>query len=440
MFNQKNIHFIGILGSSMSGLAEIAVKNGAKVSGSDNTYSEKFQHLKTLGISVVIGIDLSSVARADMVVYSAAIPTDNAELVYARENQIPCLERAKFLGKLSENFSDVIAVAGTHGKTTVTAMLAEVFRAAGRSPTVHIGGDFFDGKSGVLVGEDDIFLTEACEYRAGFCALHPTTAVILNIETDHPDYYKSIAELYDAFYRFASNVKEGGVVVAPCSVCVQSKQSIIIGKDVYAKNVVTKNGKIYFDIYVKDMLYAENFSLLIAGQHNVYNALFVIAVAQLYGIKKESVLSALASFKGVKRRFCLLREYRGAKIICDYAHHPTQIRATLSAARQITKGRIFVYFQPHTYSRTEKLFDEFVDVLMDTDDLTIIREYPARETADMGKSAYQLYQKLLERGKACKYAELGATAAELIKPKIFKGDTVLLLGAGDIINLAEFFQ
>lgn len=436
---KHRIYFIGILGSSMSGLAEIAKNLGADVGGSDICYGDKLLYLKKLGIKVTIGKDYESVAQSDLVVYTAAIKRMDEELVYARSRGIPCVERAKFLGKIASLFNRVIAVSGTHGKTTVTAMLKDVFANCGVKPTVHAGGDFFDSESGVYIGDERLFITEACEYRESFCELHPDTEIILNVETDHPDYYKSMSDLNLAFQKFADNLKPKGKLILPPSVDVKCRDEILIGRDVYAKNVRLTNGENVYDIVVDGITYAEDFKLKIAGQHNVYNSLFAVAVANLYGLNREKTLEALANFKGVKRRFQLIKDVNGINIFCDYAHHPTQIKATLSAARQIVKGKIFVYFQPHTYSRTAKLMDEFCSVLSEIENLVIIKEYPARETEDMGKSAYDLYKRLTDNGVKCRYSELNKNAADIVKQKMFKGDAVLLLGAGDIVKLDEYF-
>ncbi len=439
LLSKQRIYFIGILGSSMSGLAEIARNMGAEIAGSDACYSDKLLYLKKLGIKVTIGRDYESVVKSDLVVYTSAIKQSDEELILARSRGIPCIERAKFLGKIASLFDNVIAVSGTHGKTTVTAMLKDIFTYCGLNPTVHAGGDFFGSESGVVSGDERLFITEACEYRESFCELTPDTEIILNIETDHPDYYKSMSELNGAFQKFANKLKPDGVIIVPPSVNIKSKNKIVIGKDVYAKNVRLENGQNIYDIIVNDSLYAENFKLKIVGQHNVYNSLFAVTVADLYGLNREKVLKALSDFKGVKRRFYEIKETNGVKIICDYAHHPTQIKATLTAAKQIVKGKIFVYFQPHTYSRTAKLMDEFCSVLSEVDNLIIIKEFPARETADMGKSAYDLYKRLADNGIKCRYSELNQNAADIVKSKMFKGDAVLLLGAGDIVKLGEYF-
>ena len=436
---RHTIYFIGILGSSMSGLAELARYMGAVVYGSDTCYSDKLLYLKKLGIKVTVGKDFDSLSKSDLVVYTSAIKSFDEELVFARSRGIPCVERSRFLGEISSFFDNVIAVSGTHGKTTVTAMLKDIFTACNINPTVHAGGDFVDMDSGVLCGDKRLFITEACEYRESFCELRPDTEIILNIESDHPDYYKSMNELNHAFQKFADKLKVNGHIILPPSVDIKCKNEIIIGRDVYAENVRTENGENVYDIKVKGKLYAKDFKLKVVGAHNVYNSLFSIAVADLYGLDREKVLDALSNFKGVKRRFYQMKEVNGVKIICDYAHHPTQIKATLSAAKQIIKGKIFVYFQPHTYSRTAKLIDEFCSALSGFENLIIIKEYPARETEEMGKSAYDLFRKLQDNGIKCRYSELNKNAADIVKSKMFKGDAVLLLGAGDIVKLCEYF-
>ncbi len=422
------IHFIGILGSSMSNLALLTRKLGATVSGSDRSISNKLAILKQNDITAYVGADTSVANNADLVVYSSAVPDYDEELSYCRSIGKQCMDRSEYLGLICSLFKRVVAVSGTHGKSTVTAMIGEIFKTAGLSPAIHLGGEYensfdFDG---------EYFITEACEYRESFLSISSDVAIVLNIESDHPDYYRSMEDLYSAFNKFISNLKPTGILISGDTLDLSTDQKTYkIGRDAYADKVYQHNGYLSFVPYVLGKKYPE-LTLSVRGEHNVTNALFALLASKLEGISPDIAVSALSSFHGVGRRFEAVKRINGAEIILDYAHHPTEIIASIKTAK-LSADYVTVYFQPHTYSRTEKLFSSFLTAFDDADKVVIVEEFPARETPDMGKSARELANALYKR-KKCLYVSL-EKAKELLYSTTYHGETVLLLGAGNIDSI-----
>ena len=413
----------------MSGLAKYLVSQGKSVSGSDVRANDALYELKALGIPISIGHDVSAVQGVDAVVRSSAVSDDDPEILEARRLGIPVFSRGQLLGAITNNFVDLIAVSGTHGKSTVTAMTASALIGAGVQPFVHVGAQ------GVDQGDvtSDVAVVEACEYKGNFLHLNPSVGVILNVESDHPDCYSDESALLSAFSQFSSRIREGGTLIKPAGLSLpdQPAKVISVGTDVRAEDVV-QSAKGYSFVPVVDGRRWQRVCLGLSGYFNVTNALFAIAAASCVGASKEGIVRGLSQYRGLKKRFEHVGRLNGADVIVDYAHHPTAIRAVLATARQMTKGHLTVVFQPHTYSRTKALFDEFVSSLLDANAVIIAREYPARETPDMGKSAFDLYNALVAKGVRTRYVTSAVEACEVARRYAYSGDLVLVLGAGNV--------
>ena len=425
----SHVHFIGILGSSLSSLAIICANQVPLVTGSDLSYNYRYEYLLNRGIKVSIGADISVLEDTDLVVYSGAIPPEDLELSYARAKGVLCLERSVFLANLSRDYRTVIAVAGTHGKSTVSGMLSEIFIDAGLSPTCHLGAELTSIGVGGVAGEYDYFITEACEYRHSLLTLNPDVAIVLNVDFDHPDCYDGLDSVKRTFVEFANNVKEGGFCVFG-EECLVDKNAITVGKDIIADNVKNIDGRYVFTPVFNGMR-GDEISLKVYGRHNVANALVSYAVAVRLGVDARLVSVSLSKYLGIARRFEYLPTTSVAKVISDYAHHPCEIKAVLATARQVTTSKIIAVFQPHTYSRTLQLYDEFLGCFDMADEVVIVEEYPARETPMDGYSAYQLYLGLLSRLSNVSYLPLANIQEDIIR-HIDRDDFVLLLGAGDM--------
>lgn len=418
--NYSKIHFIGILGSSMRNLAVFAQKFGISVSGSDKNFTNQFI---APDITINKSFDYHALCDVDLVVYSSAIPENDRELCYFKSRGVQCISRAQFLRLLSKQFKTVIAVSGSHGKTTVSAMTAHVFSMLGLSPALHIGGNYKQ----FFPFSQDFFITEACEYRDSFLSLSPDVGVVLNVEYDHPDYFASFQDVYSSFEKFVKNIPSSGTLITGKNVLLEAPNSLKIGKNAYAQNVREKNGFFAFTPVIDDEILPE-VTLSVPSYHNVENALIVLLIAKACGLNLSLSCKALSSFSGVDRRFQKVvkdnKEY-----ILDYAHHPTEIKATIDTAR-LFKKPVTVYFQPHTYSRTKALIQEFCQVLTTADEVVIVQEFPSRENKEMGVSAYELFLKISPFVPSIYQTIIDA------KERILKEDTdkhtVLVLGAGDI--------
>ncbi len=440
-------HFIGIGGVSLSSLAVYLVKQGVEVTGSDRCFSDKLALLSESGCKVWVGSDVTAIKNPNVVIYSSAIPESDEELIFCRKNNFLCLERNAFLSILCDDFDYCVAVGGTHGKTTVTAMLIKIFAEAEKSFFGHVGGDTEEYGNCYCSG-NEYLITEACEYRKSMLCLRPKISVVLNAEFDHPDTYENLEDVYSAFKDFLlSAIENKGLALTSgdCRFydCVKSVPSIVTfglnelnrfrATDIYEY----KKGFSGFLIKDYDNLIG-NIKLKIPGEHNVTDALAAFATAYLAGIPRDVINSALNSFTGVKRRFEYVCKYFGCDVYTDYAHHPREIAAAIRTAKSISDGKTIVVFQPHTYSRTEKLFVEFTRCFSEADAVVIFKEYAARETPDKGKNALLLYDALPTENKY--YCDNIISAAKLISELSVPPDTVLILGAGDIINLCEVIK
>jgi UDP-N-acetylmuramate--alanine ligase len=441
------IHMVGIGGISMSGIAKILVNLGYKVSGSDSNLSNITDSLKEYGINVIEGHHPESVLNSGLVVYSAAIKQDNPELVKARELGIPTIERADFLGEITKHFSETIAISGTHGKTTTTSMTSLCFVEAGKDPTIQVGAQLRQlNNNNYRVGNSEYFIVEACEYVESFLKFHPNIAVVLNIEEDHLDYYKDFSHIKSAFKKFVELVPEDGYVIIngddfDCIDIVRNVDSKIISFGIsnenctwVAKNIkVNDNGCYSFTAISRNAKI--DIELSIPGVHNIYNALATIAITSSQRINLEVVKKVLHDYTGASRRFEFVGTINGAKIYDDYAHHPTEIKALINTVKNIKHNKLWVIFQPHTYSRTISLYKDFASAFVDADSLILADIYAAREQDTGEVSSQILAYSINEVSNNCTYMSKFNDIVKYLKENVQENDIVLTVGAGNITEL-----
>lgn len=438
----KHIHFIGIGGAGMCPLAEILHHDGYRITGSDNNESDTLNRIRALNIPVVLGHKAENIADAQMVIYTAALLSDNPELVAAQERGIPCFERAVLLGAISRRYRNCIGICGTHGKTTTTSMTVQILMKAGVDPSALIGGKLPLIDANGRVGQSDFFVCEACEFKDHFLEISPKCCVILNVDEDHMEYFKTLENLKRSFAKFAE----------------QSETVIYNGDDINTRDVIAATaGKnlISFGIAAENDWYAENITevrgafsefdvmhrgeffthvrLSVPGDHNIYNALAAIAASVYAGVDAQSCVNGLQTFQGAGRRFEVLYDHVGVTVVDDYAHHPKEIAVTLGAAMAIGFERVWAVFQPFTYSRTYKLMDDFAKVLSKADRCVITDIMGSRERNEWGVTAKQLADKI----PGAELIEKFDDAAEFLYRNVRPGDLVLTLGCGDVYKIAK---
>ncbi len=428
----------------MSLLARFLHSSGVNVTGTDRSPSEVLLSLEANGINVWTGFQPEKTGRPDAVVFSSAVPKTDPEYTYLRSCGVPLFERFELLGALSDRFGCSICIAGTHGKTTTTAMIGKVLSDCNKKIFVHVGGECNDIGECLNTGSD-YFVCEACEYKKSLLALRPDVAVILNAEMDHPDTYSDLTEIYNTFDLFLQNAKHRSIKVINADdpyYELRQKQNAPVTFGIspnatfHIANIREQGGRYGCDIeYCGKVLYT--FDLSVSGRHNLYNGAACAAVCALLQIPCNVVRESISAFSGVKRRFEYKGEFSGVKIYSDYAHHPTEIAAALKTAHEVTRGngRIWAVFQPHTFSRTKALFMDFCKALNDCDKLIIVKEYAARETIECGMSARALFGRMERKDKYYKKNVMDA-AAMLIK-ETAPGDCVVVLGAGDVEVLCQ---
>ncbi len=444
-----HIHFIGIGGISMSGLAEVLLKKGFTVSGSDAHESELADRLAKLGASVFYGQCAENIIPGiDAVVYTAAVHPDNPEYMAAAAAHLPMLSRAELLGQIMRNYHTAIAVAGTHGKTTTTSMLSTVLMAADTDPTVSVGGILPEIGGNIRVGKSGMFLTEACEYTNSFLSFHPTVGIILNIEEDHLDFFKDLADIRSSFSRFAALLPKDGLLVIngeiekPEEICSGASARVVSyglgGTETYTAEDISFNrtGCASFAVLRKGRRLGA-VTLSIPGLHNVSNALAAIAAASELGIGFAEITKGLADFHGTDRRFQYKGSVNGVTIIDDYAHHPTEITATLKTAELCPRRELWCVFQPHTYSRTKALLPAFAQALAHADHVVLADIYPARETDDLGISSRTLQAEIQKLGKTCEYFPSFGEIEKFLLKNCMHGDLLITMGAGDVLKIGE---
>lgn len=435
----------------MSGLAAILLSEGFEVSGSDMNETALARKLGEQGAGVYIGHKAEQVEGADVVVYTAAIRlSDNPEYLRAKELGLPILSRAELLGELMRNYREAVNISGTHGKTTTTSMITQILMEADKDPTVTVGGMLSCIGGNIRIGGPDYFVAEACEYTDSFLSFFPTIGIILNVEADHLDYFSSLPAIRESFRRFAMRLPQN------------EKGFLIINHDIEDIDFFLKDLKcpyvtfgktdeadytaaeLDFDLYARPeytlVVRGEEqgrIRLGVAGEHNVYNSLAAIAVADRLGIDRDVCRRALSRFTGTDRRFEYKGSLGGCSIIDDYAHHPQEIEATLKAAKRYPHNRLFVVFQPHTYSRTVAFMDDFADALMAADRLILADIYAAREKNTFGVSSADLADRINEKGGNAVYLDSFEKIKSLIRDEVQDGDLLITMGAGNVVEIGN---
>ena len=448
--SNMHVYFIGIGGISMSGLASILLNDGFKVSGSDAKESDLTRKLSEEGATVYYGQETSHITDdVDLIVYTAAIRPDNAEYKAMMESGKAHMTRAEFLGQLMKGYDVPVAISGTHGKTTTTSMISEILIEAETDPTLSVGGVLKSINSNIRVGSHDYFVFEACEYTNSFLSFFPKISVILNIEEDHLDFFKDINDIRSSFKRFADLLPEDGLLVINGEIdnyreivkdikCPYVTYGFSPAFDFWASDIsFDKNGHPSFTCHVKKTGGEFDVSLATTGIHNVSNALAAIAVARHLKVSASNIKSALLKCSGSKRRFEELGSFNGVTVVDDYAHHPTEIRATLNAALQKPHNKLWVVFQPHTYTRTKALLPDFVDALSLADKVVLCDVYAAREKDIYGCNSQTLYEAMKERGIDVTYIKDFSEIEKFVKENCTTDDLLITMGAGDVVNIGQ---
>ncbi len=444
----KHIHLIGIGGISMSAIAETLHNWNYKVTGSDLVQSNITDTLNNHGIPTTIGHDIENAKNADLIVFSAAISDSDPEILVAKENNIPLIGRGEFVGYLTKLYKETICVSGTHGKTTTTSMLSVCFINAGLDPSIEVGAILDDIGGNYRVGNSDFFILESCEYKGNFLKFHPHTEIILNIDNDHLDYYKTFDNIVKTFKDFSLLLNSDGLLVTNLDDpnCKELKNVVkskfisyaIENKDAdfIAKNITfDENGFSSFEVYKNNKFYSK-IDLSVAGEHNILNSLACIAVCDYYGITSDIISKSLKEFTGAERRL----EFKGyinenVPIFDDYAHHPTEIVATSNAIKNKTYNESWVIFQPHTYSRTKNLLNEFANAISNFDHIIILDIYAAREQNTFDISSKDLVNKIIETGKNAIYMPDFNEVISYVKNNVKNNDIIITLGAGTVTKI-----
>lgn len=445
----KNVHMIGIGGISMSGLAQILSAMGCSVSGSDMKSSSRTEKLKELGIKIYEGHNEQNIQNPDLVVYSAAIKPDNPEYKKAKELNIPLIDRASLLGDIMTYYKYPVAVSGTHGKTTTTSMISLVLLEAGLNPTIHVGAEIKSLGDATKLGGYEYFIVEACEYTGSFLKFKPFAEIILNIEFDHADYFKNLDHVKSTFEQFTTIADDNGFIIG----CADDKNVVEVLRKSNKKCIFFAIENPHAEWLAKDIEYNEigcasytlvnqdcdlgRVSLSVPGRHNILNSLAAISCCHYLGCPVDSAIKTLSSFTGAERRFEYKGSFNGVKIIDDYAHHPSEIEATLKTAKKICKKDVWCIFQPHTYSRTKHLLDEFSRALRLADKVIICDIYAAREKDPGDINSSMLVDKINKCGGNALYIQKFENIKDYIVKHVHAEDIVITMGAGDIDNVAS---
>ena len=445
------IHFIGIGGISMSGLAEILLKESFTISGSDAKESDLTRRLTSLGAQVFYGQKAENILPGtDLVVYTAAIHPDNPEFAAAKAAGVPMLTRAELLGQIMRNYDTPIAVSGTHGKTTTTSMLSHILMAADCDPTISVGGILPSIGGNIRVGHSETFLTEACEYTNSFLSFFPKIGIILNMDADHLDFFKDIDDIRHSFRAFARLLPTDGMLIINadtpkydyvteglgCKVVTYALENQAVADYTAANITYDEFDHPSFDCICRGELRGR-YTLMVPGLHNVSNALAAIALADELQLPENAIHEGFATFRGTDRRFQYKGTYHGAKVIDDYAHHPTEIRATMEAAENCAHRTLWCVFQPHTYTRTKALLDDFAAALSLADHVVLADIYAARETDTLGISSKDIQERIVKLGTACEYFPSFAEIENYLNENLAEGDMLITMGAGDVVKIGE---
>lgn len=446
----KIAYFIGIGGISMSGFAELLHDNGFTVRGSDAARSKITDHLSSLGIQVVYGQQYDNITSdIDFVVYTAAIHSDNPEFKAAQDLGLPMMERAEMVGQVMKNYKNAIGISGTHGKTTTTSMLSQIFLHADLDPTISVGGILEAIHGNIRIGHSENFITEACEYTNSFLKFHPTAGVILNVDADHLDFFHDLDDIRASFRRFAELIPADGVLVVnsdidkldtiihglPCRIITFGLDN---GADYQAVNLrFDKQGCGSFELVRCGENTGIRIQLAVIGKHNIANALSAVALAEYYQIPLEQIQSGLLAFRGTERRFEEKGSFQGVTVIDDYAHHPTEIKATLTAAGKYPHNHLWCVFQPHTYSRTKALLHEFAEALSLAEHVILTDIYAAREADPGDISSRTLQEEMQQLGKEVCYLSDFEEIQEYLLKNCVDGDLLITMGAGNVVEIGE---
>lgn len=445
----KHVHFIGIGGISMSGLAEILLIEGYKVSGTDNTDSSIVNRLRKLGAKIFIGHNKDNILDADLIIYTDAISKDNEELIAAINSGAPVVDRASFLGALMKNYKNSIAISGTHGKTTTTSMVATIMNHGKLNPTILIGGELDDIGGNVKIGTEEYILTEACEYRANILKYFPTMAIILNMDEDHLDYFKSMDHIVDTFIGYVKNLDDKSNLIINADdpyadkVKNESKANIISfglekACDYRAENIrYDSEGFPSYSLNIRNSEIHE-IKLSVMGIHNIYNSLAAIATTHTLGLPMDVISEFITYYNGVHRRL----EFKGyinntTRVVDDYAHHPTEIRATLSALKKSTKGKIYCVFQPHTFTRTKILLDSFAKSFEGANKIIIADIYAARELDNGEIHSKELANRIKENGEDSIYISSFEEIEKYLVENAKDNDIIVTMGAGNVYKIGD---
>ncbi|WP_425447813.1 UDP-N-acetylmuramate--L-alanine ligase [Dethiothermospora halolimnae] len=443
----KHIHFIGIGGISMSGLAEILISEGYEVSGSDEKYSPIIERLESKGARVYIGHNKENITNADLIIYTDAISNDNEELLEANKRKIETINRGNFLGQLMKVYDKSVGISGTHGKSTTTGMLSVILNNSSINPTILLGGVLDDLEGTVKIGDNSCLVTEACEYKANILKFHPSIGIILNIEEDHLDYYRDLNHIIDTFTDFTKNIPKDGFLVINndddnCKSVINNSNCDVVtfgiknNSDYLAKDITfTKEGFPKYKLLVNDHEYSVE--LKVMGVHNVYNSLAAIVTAHKCGVPLKEAIDNLKYYNGTHRRL----EYKGSinniKIIDDYAHHPTAIKSTLESIKKISPKKVWCVFQPHTYTRTKSLLEEFSNSFSKADKVIIPDIYPAREKDTGLIHSVDLVDKLKKKNVDTIYIKDFDEISSYLLNNCSDGDVVITMGAGDVYKIGD---
>lgn len=445
----KYIHFIGVGGISMSGLAQLLLAKGYEVSGSDRSDSKIINHLRELGVKISIGQKKENITNPDLVIYTDAILDDNEELIAAKKLNVPVVTRGVFLGALMRNYKNSIAVSGSHGKSTTTSMISKILIHSDKDATILLGGELDEMKGNVRVGSEEYLVTEACEYKGNIRYYYPQTLIVLNIDEDHLDYYKDLDDIVDTFREYLSNQDENSMTITNLN---EENNRLIFdsvkGKlityaqeneeaDYCAFNIkFDEIGRPNFDLRMRNGD-VEHFELGVIGRHNINNAMASIIATYENGIDVETIRNNILKYEGLDRRMQIIGEVDDATIMTDYGHHPSEIKVTLDALKEHTKGRLICVWQPHTYSRTKALFDDFLTCFDSSDEVIITDIYAAREKFDPSIHSKDVVDALIKKGINAKYIGEFKDCRDYIYKEIKKDDLVLTTGCGNPDVLAR---
>jgi len=447
--NPISIYFIGIGGISMSGIAEILHRAGFRVSGSDWNESTITKHLMEKGISVKYGESADHISDdIDVAVLTSAVHEENKEFVELKKRGIPYISRAELLGQIMKNYDMPIAISGTHGKTTTTSMASEILLTGETDPTLSIGGILKTIGGNIRIGNSEYFVTEACEYTNSFLSFFPKVSIILNVDADHLDFFKDLDDIRNSFHRFALLTPEDGAIIINGEIpnyeelcegvnCPVITFGLTDNCDYHITDIsYDSQGHSTFTVHCKEFG-ADTFSLCVPGEHNIFNAVSCIALSDFLGLPREITKQGLHNFTGTNRRFEYKGEVNGITIIDDYAHHPTEITASLTAAKTFPYNNVWCVFQPHTYSRTKALLTEFAQALSLADKVVLADIYAARETDTLGISSEDLQKELQKLGCECYYFPTFEEIQKFLLKNCLNGDMLITMGAGDVLRIGE---